>query len=738
MSEPPEGQLRSEAATGGMTGVAYLAPDFATPRALFNALRIRPQYRITLRLGEIEHLFRHEPNTREGRMERLQVLGLFYFPLGHRQAATAYTACWEWVREKILGVGADEAAGDRELQRWLRERVVDRGRLPEPAENPESPSEYTNFAKIRLPGGYTFIDDNNPPRPNRDGRANYRFPFGADLYGMETRYYRDNPVLRRVPLVARVERQMTPGGPWEVAPNVAVYFQLVTPYDLPAFDTTSFITSQHNRPPLRETRLGAGAGLGPARIVHREEADSDESDPQLNNCRQNRGGERGRGSVSDGSDLADVIFRVQSTPGFNQAHTTPVARTLPHPPYPVAERVRPSGTSHRHAVKALTNEQGEAGVIFMPSRCGGDRYRIRVYVGPPTLPSDGTDDAAVRVETGTFVVWRNIRVSRYVRVPANAPEAGLLTQAQAAPYNIASADAYLDQLDVTRLNAATGTYTNVGLPTADFDRIGDNAATFDGIKQQFAKAFCEIEEDWYLRGPETLTQEEWNAAMEQAIADGLVGRGRLSMNHLNVRLLLCREPGSPVNVNNATACIPARTAEAYNALVPHANQRIPLRSSGGPTATWRDRIERLFDNFLLPGFLRHLSKNGHLPGLTIVQGAAYCTWQTWRTPLGIDFWSGYALHYRGAYVVRGNDSYPTAIGGAGLAYDYTSNTCHEMGHTLYRDHAPGGGAGGPQPAEHDRTEHNICVMSYSRCEGQFCAKCLLAFRGWDARRVPRN
>jgi hypothetical protein len=741
MGDPPRGQLRSTEPGEGMTGTAYLAPDFPDPRALFNALRVRPTYRITLRLGEIEHLFRHEPNTREGRMERLQVLGLFYFPLEHRQAATAYAACWEWVRQQTFIAAEDEAEADREVQRRLRDWVVEMGRLPEPAEDPANPNEHRNFRKIRIPGAYAFMDSNTPPRPNRDGRANYRFPFGADLYDMETRYYRDNPVLRRIPLVARVERQMAPGAEWEPAPNVSVYFQLVRPYDLPEFTTVGSVTQNYNRPPLRNTRMGT-AGLGPARIVDREEANSNEDDPQLNNARNVRGGERGRGNLADGSDVADVIFRVQSTPGFNEAHTTPVARELPHPPYPVAERVRPSGQSHRHAVKALTNDQGEAGVIFMPSRCGGDRYRIRVYIGPPTLPSDGTDDAAVRVDTGTFVLWRSIRISRYIRQDVGTPAASLLAQANPLPYALMSADAYLDECDVTNIDAATGAYRNLGLPEADFDRIGDNANTFDGLKQQFAKAFCEIDTDSYLRGPETLTQDEWSAAMDQAIADGEVGRSRLSMNNLDVRRLLCREAGSPITVGNAVCHIPMRTAEDYNTGLPTA-QQIALRSSGGPTTTWRNRIGRLFWEYLTPGFLRHITRNGHLPGLTILQGAMGCTWQLFGSNLGVEGNSGYALHYRGAFIWYGNAFYSPRINvsppnGDTAWYDFTSNCCHELGHTLNREHAPGGGPGGVRAAEHDQHQHNICVMSYDNCEGQYCALCLFALRGWDASRVPRN
>ena len=68
----------------------------------------------------------------------------------------------------------------------------------------------------------------------------------------------------------------------------------------------------------------------------------------------------------------------------------------------------------------------------------------------------------------------------------------------------------------------------------------------------------------------------------------------------------------------------------------------------------------------------------------------------------------------------------------------TSNSAHELGHVQYRLHGPGADigrspGGGASAANHDAIPNNesICVMSYKTCEGQFCAKCLFAFRGWD-------
>ena len=52
-----------------------------------NTIAIRPQYRISLRLGDIETLFPWSIGTQTGRLARMQVLGLFNWPLNHRVAA---------------------------------------------------------------------------------------------------------------------------------------------------------------------------------------------------------------------------------------------------------------------------------------------------------------------------------------------------------------------------------------------------------------------------------------------------------------------------------------------------------------------------------------------------------------------------------------------------------------------------------------------------------------------------
>ncbi len=139
------------------------------------------------------------------------------------------------------------------------------------------------------------------------------------------------------------------------------------------------------------------------------------------------------------------------------------------------------------------------------------------------------------------------------------------------------------------------------------------------------------------------------------------------------------------------------------------------------------------------------------PGFTIVQGGFGCTWQL-TGDLGNS--SGWSLEYRGGTVWAGNDWYPTAVnvpppgprvnppwGG----YNFTCNTIHELGHVMYRLHAKGNDpqrseGGGATTSGHDSIvtplNGSVCVMSYKTCEGQFCAKCLFAFRGWDITKIP--
>lgn len=754
--------------------IGHVAPDF-DDRRVFNTLRLRSTYRLTLRLGSIEDLFPHAPDTAEGRMERLQVLGMFYFPLRHREAGNAFNGraaaggnpavrgVWEYFKTRILDA-ADDAAADTEVQRLLREWVVNGGALPPAADEGTAPAN-ANFAKLHQPGGHALLVSWRDPalNLNRDPRAPYNnWTLGRTHYEVESRFREENRTLGRVPLIARVERFDQSTAEWQPAPDATVYFQLLDPYPLPAFVATDPVNTQFNRPPLRDSSLGppvAAAGTaGPAAFAGPEENPTgarapQATDPQRGNCPHDRGGIQGHGNLDNGSDVAGHVFRVESTAGFNAAHTAPASGTINAITrtvfFPLAERV--NDADRKHCVKAKTNAEGEAGVIFTPSRCGGDRYRFRAFLGPPTINGPGADgqgDTAVRVDTGTLVNWRSLRISRFVQQPFSAVDATLIADAQAnspgftinlnhggtAVFpNVTNANDYLQRAYVVDAGG-----TNRGLPpiSLSFDMPAAGAAGFDPVPVQFARAFVEIEIDRAAQGalPETLGNDDWEAARAQAVRDAQAHLGTLGLNlDLNRLFYMGASKPATLTVANAVVHLPMRSVADYNGpagapAVP-ATQRIRNTGANNP-----NRIGDLVGNYLVPGFMRSLSFNGYTPGLTLVQAAYNCTWVLFSM---YNDSSGESFDYRAAAIWAGAVTYPTApivptnIGLPWANYGGSSNMCHEMGHDLFCLHA-----NPPEPGNairHDPAGSNrsVCVMSYQNCEGHFCAKCLFALRGWN-------
>lgn len=751
--------------------IGHVAPSFPSEE-LWNTLVVRPSYRLSLRLGDIENLFPDNPDTKKGRMARMQVVGLFYFPLAHSKATQAFDGVpavvgppaipalmgtWEFYKKKVLADVTD-ADADASIQTRLSEWVVEGGGLPAPAEDGAKPTN-DNFCKIRLPGGYTFNDGwgGVPFTVNKD--AAYAMGYTADLYALETRYRTDNPVLGKIPLVAVVEKLDPYTLEWKPAKDLWVYFQLIDPYPLPDFDKTKSVLEQYNRPPLRESTIGPPAALtgsGPDKLTKTEEKPTgarapNAKDPQRGNCRSDRGGLAGQGNLNDNTDVANVVFSTASTPGFNAAHS-PARSSPPAHYYTVAQAATVKGESHKHAVRAKTNDQGEAGVIFLPSRCGGDSFRLRAYVGPadPNAPlpfeTDGTGSRAIKVDTGTMVVWRNVRVSRYVRQEVTSCHADLVADMNNAGLNIGGnpvtttwylSKAGIDEAKASGVRFATANFDEI--PPATFSTKVASGDAFENIRTQWARAFAEFETEPGFTVAESLTEAEWQRVRSAVIADMKTHQGTLGLNLDIDRLFYASKAFS---VDTAVTSMPMRHSSDYNSgfAAGHA-KRINLSAAAGNNS---GGLSNLLFNVIAPSFARHLACNGYATGLTLVSSGFGAAGQLWGEMPGN---TGLAVPFRTGFVWCGQETYPTTVnpvGGVGgkLTYDYTSNSAHELGHSQYRAHAPGqdpGGSagGGNNAAVHDSMTANasVCVMSYQSCEGQFCAKCLFALRGWDMSKI---
>ena len=276
-----------------------------------------------------------------------------------------------------------------------------------------------------------------------------------------------------------------------------------------------------------------------------------------------------------------------------------------------------------------------------------------------------------------------------------------------------------------------------GLADPDFSTKAEKKAgkvngPFDGLIAQFARAFCELEKDFDGDTPEILTDAEWKAAVKKAISDGEANKAHINprppgydWNDLDVSKLFydVDDAGLGLTAQNTGINLPLRNSwDYYN----DGTTVSPPLSGGNIHPNWIRGIENFHYSFLWPGFSRHLSKDGFLPGITVIQAGMGSTWQMFGL---FDDFSGLAAFFRACYIWYGKSTYATKVNKPPFIYSYTSNNAHEIGHIMFKVHAHT--APGAEADRHDPITDCMCVMSYTRCEGQYCGKCLFALRGWQ-------
>jgi hypothetical protein len=409
-------------------------------------------------------------------------------------------------------------------------------------------------------------------------------------------------------------------------------------------------------------------------------------DPQVDNCASVCGGVRG---LPVANNILELTVGGAARGGFYAAHP---ARTLSgKPPFfnaPAAAVV--SGTSHANAITATTNANGEAGFILRP-RQAGDRYKLRAYIGPPTLPSDGTEATAAMCETGTMVVWRRIRIAKYLQWPYPA---GWV--APPAP-------------------PATGPTTLVGGMQARI--INMQNITLANVAAEYRKAYCEMIIE-STAAVHVLTTAEWTAARNYAVS-------KITAPGIEMSVML---PAT----NSTPFMFPLASFAQYNAGVAGHPPFIPYTNIAVYWTQVRSLLSQLID-----GFVDHFSGNA-LP--FVVMQAPFGDALTYSGTVpgmyngGYLSTSGQATSSRGCHLWWGSWFYNQ------FAYGLDANTVHETGHCHYGPHQwtqlTGTTLSGGFPTEHDR--HDRCVMGYIAMPGDFCGRCLLRLRGWDIAPIPAN
>jgi hypothetical protein len=503
-------------------------------------LKKRITYRLRLRIATKEemstHFFKDAADTKKGQIARLQVLGFFNRPLDYDY--TIRTSYYTGIQDKeytdggklslktnILDVYNEDQClktgalyyrryyalkDDADISKTLDQHVVEFLVQSTESEKGMLPAD-DKFAKLRIPGGYNVYW----PKGSREAEAAMFGSGGYSRFLAEQRFFKANPWMGRIPLVAEVDRKEG-GGDWQLLKDVAdkdyeevdVVFRLLTPAKVPA----------KNYAAAPDPRLGTLASLdnktgkvmtaakkgnsGPAFYLEQRVTKylpGDDTDPQKDNVHWHLGGKRGIADdgdlTKDGGTVRKALFPLDTVP-HSDKYSAPTAG---------------ASDDYKHSVAAKAGRDGRAFVMFSPSSIGGDRYKIQAEIGPDAVARDG-DDAKALVKSGTLVVWRNVRVLHHIRVvpPAAKGEmeptiaTDLKTEKWTCKHNAhVTGRICFDCLTRESLEAGK-------LDWVDFAKEG---------KLEFSKAYCELDLDPSIAGKkyETMGDDVIKAAMDRAL-----------------------------------------------------------------------------------------------------------------------------------------------------------------------------------------------------------------------------
>lgn len=412
-----------------------------------------------------------------------------------------------------------------------------------------------------------------------------------------------------------------------------------------------------------------------------------------------------------------------------------------------------------YAMECKTNDKGFAGVIFKPSHCGGDTYKLRAYIDRDWLAKKSTSLVHKSVaETGTTTVWRNIRLNRYLQfrkhwasVAAISPElSALFTKdgsdfagADKAKFDLMYLTTPLTKLAVvpgdngaTPGTNAEGLYPPLSINYLLKDAVGLDPDAFRGqmlkyrplevsfthLETHFKQAFCEWIAD--CDGVEAISDHQ----QAQAIQKGKSAFEACPQAVLRLvwDKFLLTDPTSPFFLN-------MRSFGDYNDSLSPLEK--PTAAIDNTSATHGDSFTFGMEYFWC-AVAEYFSDGGVCPGLTVIQLPRADTWDAYCMKNGMIpscITSGYATASRTVYVSWTDGKYKSSF-----IYPATANCLHEIGHTLGIAHQfAGGGWVDESHQKAVRTQFQtpaddecVCVMSYTGCYGDLCGKCLLSLRGW--------
>jgi len=724
------------------------------------------EYKLELKLGDIEELFEDFIDPDRGKMARLQALGLFARPLDHPEADACLAYAWP-LAEKLFPAlaGATPEAARKTLATEIRKFLVGGDTLPVAGQyaRMHTPMFTLLYALNYLEAKISADEQGKPQsKPWED------FMLGANPRAVEEAYFKANSALGKIPLeVLVLGRRKGSNLPWDQAEPVRlanVFFELIDP----ALDAA----------PVGPATLDvAGATAHYTKVT--APAPTAETGAYLNI------------NTKTGKLDRTHAFLTCADDGF---------KFIPW-----------NSDAKGKAIRVTTDENGYVRVNFRPSMIAGDAYRFRVYVGPDTQDKPAAPGDSM-VETGTLVHWRSLRISNHVRMDSPADAGGLpaCLKQDGAVYspNYAGLTGALPALDLkghvsqefaksyvevlleagamaptTIASHETDIRAEIATLLKDYPQFNRTSLVKGRLKNAMSifRADMTASEDRKtfrvtLPGKAeegTLTVRPKEGKLNSVVLDdsgdeivvkNIVERHAVDYNNRTVEVTFstpmaedyqaCFQVDGFFDVDKLLAPMPATSPflfnlqlpKAYNAAIGAGTMPMALNASEKLTAHTGENPHffaldgstlGLVKGLLMVAVWRALGKNkGFSPGLSIVEAASLDNYTAAAENPGTQ--EGKAVG-QCIFLFGGNGS---------SAPRYNALATHEISHGLYLEHAPGSPtAAGAKPTLHTKLrklsasapdkddtpgfETEIpCVMSYdARSDGHHCGKCVANLRG---------
>lgn len=364
---------------------------------------------------------------------------------------------------------------------------------------------------------------------------------------------------------------------------------------------------------------------------------------------------------------------------------------------------------------------GKTGVLFRPSRIAGDSFKVSIHLAydikkPGLLGKrepiiDVSDDSPLKVppalvySTGTFEMWRELHIVRYIRKKN--------TIADFVTANINGIKTSYREAFVEVQNKMTA---NNNYEMKDHRKDGGAALNYNKI--------CE---DAMIATGNSLFTEHFAAP---ANANHM---GSASMFFVNSFADFKTAVGNWFQTNN-----PSYTAAQVNT------------ATNNWLNTGQLNTEARYSN-KLSGFL---PRSQVLQDLKLIAGSKVGVNK--KAPDGITIVHFDYLHSQLSALIAAGTAGVTILQGVAVSVpDATRNKCvfefyvadvatfvHEVGHHLFLPHSRHhiGNASVPVGAQDNRhdDDDDMCLMSYSDNTVAFCGLCQLRLRGWDATKLNKD